>query len=130
MLFTIGFDVHDRVLYKADPFDGAALSRSGRPSKPRLITPLRGSRFSHYPRILDVRWFPCSGTYPMTYQLEVGIARPGSDNFGAHEDPQLLGQPYTILTLPGAQPGRVRVRGRNALGIGPWSDFVGFFFDV
>jgi hypothetical protein len=130
MLFTVGFDAQDRVLFKADPFGGATLSRTGRPSKARIITPLAGSRFSHYPRILDIRWFPCSGVYPIAYELEIGVAQPGSGRYNAHLDPRQIGQPFAMVTLPGAQPARVRVRGRNACGVGPWSDYAEFLFEV
>jgi hypothetical protein len=130
MLFVLGFDKNDRVWWKSDPFGGSPLSRSGKPSKPQIIAPRTGSSFDHYPRLLDVRWFPSSGVYPIVYELELGLSMPGGDQYRANIDPHRYGQPYALLSFPGAQPGRVRVRGRNARGVGAWSEYVEFAFEV
>jgi hypothetical protein len=130
MLFVLGFDKEDRVWWKSDPFGGTPLSRSSKPSKPRMITPQSGSAFEHYPRLLDVRWYPSSGVYPMAYELELGLSIPGSDEYHAQGDPRQYGQPYALISFQGAQAGRVRVRGRNAIGVGTWSDYAEFAFKV
>ena len=130
MLFVLGIDKQERVWWKSDPFGGSPLSLSGKPSKPKIIAPVRGSSLAHYPRLLDVRWFPCSGVYPIFYELELGLAMPGGAQYHAQTYPQLYGQPYALISFPGAQPGRVRVRGRNAKGTGQWSDSVEFTFQV
>ncbi len=62
--FLIGFDKQDRVFTKVDPF-GGVFSPDCRPSKPIIFTPPNNTRFSHYPRLVDVCWFPASGQYPM-----------------------------------------------------------------
>lgn len=130
MAFRLGFDAAGRVWWKVDPFGGGPLSRTGKPSKPRWITPQSGGRFAHFPRLLDARWFPSSGAYPLTYELEVGLGQSESTEYRGYVDPERYGQPYALLAFPGAQPGRLRVRGRNARGSGPWSDYREFTFDV
>jgi hypothetical protein len=117
------------VAFKCDPFGGEPLSRDGTPSRPRLIAPAPASRFSPYARVLDVRWFPCSGVYPLTYDLELGFAPPGTGAYQGWVEPQQYGQPYAVLDFPSSQPGRVRVRGRNARGVGPWSEYRHFTFE-
>ena len=37
--------------------------------------------------------------------------------------------PGAWFEFPGAQPGRIRVRGRNARGVGSWSEYVEFTFE-
>jgi hypothetical protein len=130
MLFVLGFNQEGRVWLKQDPFGGSPLSRTGKPSKPQIIAPQSASTFAHYPRLLDLRWIPSSGVYPLVYELEEGWGNPGSDRFRAAIDPRQHGQPFAMLSFAGAQPGRVRVRGRNAKGVGPWSDYVEFTFVV
>ena len=125
--FILGFDKDGKVLLKSDPFDNK-LSMDGTPSKPELIIPQEQARFSHFPRVVDVRWNPCSGAYPMTYEAEVGSAWPGTDNFEDREHSGRLDQPYFSLLFSGSQPGRVRVRARNDLGVSEWSDFRTFDF--
>src|SRR5690349_18738624 len=49
MRFLIGFDENDRVGSKEDPF-GGLFSTGREPSKPRLVLPQPGSRYTHYPR--------------------------------------------------------------------------------
>ena len=130
MRFLLGFKPDDRVWWKCDPFGGSALSRTGKPSKPKWITPQCGSRMKHFPRVLDIRWFPSSGVYPIVYELEVGLSALGSDKYRGYVHGQRYGQPYALISFPGAQPGRIRVRGRNARGVGHWSDYVDFTFEV
>lgn len=125
--FTIGFDEAARVWYVEDPFVGS-LSETGVPTAPQWITPVGHPTFDHYPRVLDLRWSPSSGEYPVVYELELGHGGPEEGRFGdAVVDDKIPG-PYTVQVFGGAQPGRARVRGSNHLGTGPWSDYKYFTF--
>lgn len=124
--FTVGFDKHERLWMKSDPF-GGELSRAGVPSKPRIITPIDGSVFQHFPRVLDVRWGPVSGNYPMTYEVEVAATNIENEYSIAASAREIPG-PYFLFSHVGAGNGRIRVRGCNAIGVGEWSDYVGFMF--
>ena len=76
MCFVVGIDQDDRVRWKCDPFGGTPLSRSGKPSKPRMITPRNGDAFEHYPRLLCalVSQF---GRLPDGLRVGVGRIRSG-----------------------------------------------------
>jgi hypothetical protein len=128
-MFTIGYDRDDRVWSVSDPF-GGSFSSDGKPSKPMLIIPQQRTRFDHYPRVVDVRWWPASGVYPIEYAVEGGIAQPGSDQYRDWAQDIGLLSPYCFLCFPGCQPCRVRVRGSNELGDGEWSDYRYFTFDI
>jgi len=126
--FYVGFDNQGRVVTRADPF-GGVFSPDGTPSQPMIFTPSNGAIFSHYPRIVDMRWYPVSGRYPMSYEVELGhcgliTGQPYRDRIIESE----LEFPYFVATFCGTQPGRFRVRGRNALGTGVWSDYRYFNF--
>ncbi len=71
--FVIGFDLDDKVFMKIDPFN-ERFSTDGLPTAPEIIIPTERIVFSHYPRILDCRWFPSSGVYPITYTVECGFS--------------------------------------------------------
>jgi hypothetical protein len=130
MCFALAFDSEDRVQWKHDPF-GGVVPTGVRPTKPRLVAPQHGSAHTHFPRLLDVRWTPSAGEYPIVYDLEVGLGWPADpESFRDHVEWQEYGQPYALIAFPGSQPGRLRVRGRNVHGTGPWSEFHVFRFDV
>jgi hypothetical protein len=125
--FCVGFDDTGRVFTKADPFDGE-FSPDGIPSKPKIFTPPSGAFFEHYPRIIDMRWYPVSGKYPVKYEIEIGHA---SEMIGPFHDRIVESElpfPYFVAQFGGSQPGRFRVRGRNALGTGEWSEYRYFDF--
>jgi hypothetical protein len=125
--FMVYFDIDGKVCGKSDPFDGV-FSTDGRPSKPRIIIPTEKQAFTHYPRIVDIRWFPCSGVYPLSYTVEIGT---GSKDWKFMRDEEYdsdLYSPYFVTTHAGTQPGRIRIRGRNSLGYGEWSDYRFFEF--
>ena len=130
--FTIGFDETDRVWTKQDPFAGR-FSLDGVPLAPQIISPLDNSKFAHYPRVLDIRWIPSSGAYPMTYTVETGHAIPHAPLprvYGQEICASELQAPHFVLSFCGSQPGRVRVKAKNALGESPWSEFRAFDFSV
>jgi hypothetical protein len=124
--FLIYFDQKGLVSIKEDPFRGE-ISENGVPTKPILISPIGGTLFSHYPRIIDVRWQPPAGEYPMKFEVEIGHGVPDGRYFDEIRERDLKSV-YYCFSFVGAQPGRLRVRARNSCGIGPWSDFVNFEF--
>jgi hypothetical protein len=130
--FLIGFDDNGRVWYKEDPF-GGVFSSDGLPSKPLIFTPAQDARFTHHPRLVDMRWQPVSGVYPMHYEVEVGFAAKHPDgkwDYSATVFEENLPFPYYVHDHGGDNPGRFRIRGVNKLGKGPWSDYRRFQFDT
>ena len=129
--FVLGFK-EERVFSKGDPFAGR-LSCDGLPTKPLVITPANNSVFDCYPphgtHLLDMRWHPVSGVYPMHYELECGVL----SNHGCNQTidyevcRQKIIMPYFISNRWAVgQRGCFRVRGVNKLGTGPWSDYRHF----
>jgi hypothetical protein len=126
--FVVVFDVNDRVCLKTDPFNGR-FSSDGRPMAPELIAPISGSLFAHYPRVVDMRWYPSSGVYPLFYTIEIGTGSPhGDDPFRDEVYASDLDCPFYMAEFRGAQPGRFRVKARNAHGDSEWSDYRYFAF--
>jgi len=116
-----------KVWSKEDPFGGVEISKDGVPSKPKLITPLDGTSFDHYPRYVDFRWYACSGDYPLTYEIQVDTEnRRGGGWFEGKNE--RISVPYLSYSHGGACGARWRVRGVNAKGAGPWSDYSYFQF--
>lgn len=116
-----------KVWSKEDPFGGVEISNDGLPTKPRLITPADGTLFNHYPRYVDLRWYASSGAYPMNYEIQVDTEnRRGGGWF--EENPERVNVPYFSYSHGGACGARWRVRGVNAKGAGPWSDYSYFQF--
>lgn len=116
-----------KVWSKEDPFGGVEISKDGLPSKPKLISPADGTAFNHYPRYTDLRWYACSGDYPMTYEVQIDTEdRRGGGWF--EEKPDTVNVPYISYSHGGACGARWRVRGVNTKGPGPWSDFSYFQF--
>jgi hypothetical protein len=132
--FLIGFDDDSKVWMKEDPF-GGVLSIDGKPSKPMIFTPTERTRFKHFPRLVDMRWQPVSGVYPMRYELQISSAgyHEKRRRFLYEEDNfrlEVVPFPYFIHQFVGDNPGRFRVRGVNRLGKGEWSDYRRFKFDT
>ncbi len=132
--FLIGFDDHGKVFSKIDPF-GGRFSTSGAPSIPEIIVPIENSTFLHFPRILDCRWLPCSGVYPMSYDFELGIGYPTApgeipSQYGSEWLETNLQIPFFMTSFGGAQPGRFRIKAKNELGESDWSEYRYFEFLV
>jgi hypothetical protein len=125
--FYVGFDCNRRVFTKADPF-GGIFSRDGKPSKPMIFTPPQGAVFGHYPWVLDMRWNPVSGKYPIWYEIETGHAIEAEGPYSSQVIESELPFPYYVMEHCGPQAGRFRVRGHNKLGRGEWSNFRYFDF--
>lgn len=128
-VFLIGYDENERVFRKIDPFMGK-LSLDGTPSIPEIIIPISRTAFSHYPRVLDCRWYPSSGEYPITYTIEESWAsplEPEKFNNPVELDTQIP-IPFYMLNFIGSCPGRIRVKARNRLGESEWSQYCYFSF--
>ncbi len=128
--FFVRYDEDGRVAEKGDPF-GGVFSIDGKPSKPQVLSPSPGTVFRHFPRILDIRWHPASGEYPIWYEIEMGSGPPFTAEKGEFHDKIIEPEcpfPYYVSQFSGDQPGRFRVRGVNARGKGAWSDYRYFDF--
>lgn len=123
--FMLWFDSCDRLAVIEHPF-GKQSPREGRPSRVVVHTPLPNSIFSHYPRYLDIRWSPSTGSYPMAYELQ--LQHEYRERFLDTEIVRDLRLLHHVLLFPGAQRGRLRVRAINSKGKGPWSPFSMFTF--
>jgi len=122
------FELHfsgNKLVSKSDPFNGR-FSIQTRPTSPLLITPLDGQVFKHYPRIMDFRWYPVSGEYPMSYIVEVGIKNMYSNEWLAHQ--RLTCIPYLNIDFAATNRGRWRVRAVNKHGMSDWSAYRYFEF--
>jgi hypothetical protein len=126
--FTIGFDENGFVFYKGDPF-GGRFSMDGSPVVPEIITPLDQSVFNHYPRVVDLRWYPSSGVYPVSYTCAIGHFCPLAELWSEHEtiDDGLISTFHTTVFV-GGQPGRIRLKATNAVGESDWSEYRYFRF--
>jgi hypothetical protein len=107
-----------------DPFAGH-FSTNGWPTTPQIITPRNGTRFTHTPNFLDLRWLPASGEYPMNYTIELRI----NTSTGGWVSRQYTTSDLALSVLfPGPRPGSWRIRANNRSGYGEWSEFNDFEF--
>ncbi len=126
--FLIGFDNQGKVFTKGDPFNGK-FSKDGTPTIPELIIPLNYSVFSHYPRILDIRWFPSSGVYPIEYSVRIELSSPDEpEEFWEMETEHDLPIPFYMTEFCSSSTGRFRVKAKNTVGESDWSDYRYFDF--
>ncbi len=127
-VFSIDFEPDsDRVFEIRDPF-GGRFSKDGVPTVPRLLVPPDGSSWSHYPPLLDLRWEPSSGVYPIRYEVGLSDVVPGSEEVADY-----VAVPLEICNVPhhtiiGSPKGRWRVRAHNRLGRSEWSEYRRYEF--
>ncbi|HJO93427.1 MAG TPA: hypothetical protein QF753_08500 [Victivallales bacterium] len=90
---------------------------------PKQISPAYGSRFSHYPRNMTLRWQSVKGAKTYTVQVQYNNSREWK-NFKIDKK---LRNPLYKLSFIGAQPGRWRVWAINSKGESgyksPWRNF-------
>lgn len=128
LAYIVWLDDGKKVNYLQTPFGGMT-PRNGLPGRPSIFLPQPNITFDHYPRILDIRWYAVVGTYPMEYEVEHDSGYAPEGTIIWHTSKTLkVRLPHMSLQHVGGQPGRVRVRGINAEGSGPWSDYVVFEF--
>lgn len=118
--YKIEFDLkNDKVVGIADPFEDG-ITTHGRPSIPRLVSPQQTAVFAcDFPHLLDLRWQPPSGEYPMTFEVEVERTWIGRST---HE----VSIPHHTIAHRGMNPGSWRVRAKNHHGTSNWSEFRTF----
>lgn len=77
-------------------------------ARPRLVSPLNGTEFSHYPRTTKLDWNPVSGA--VSYKIQIQYCSPAGCNVWAVNYPivSTIATDYTF-NFVGAQPGRWRV---------------------
>lgn len=132
----LSFDIRFQrglVTFIEDPFDGE-FSADGKPTRPRLLGPVETATYNHYPRLIDFRWYPSSGQYPMHYEIEVRSLgnREMFDNAAdPRDDPGEIFTsdiPYFAHNASGMGRHRWRVRAINELGTSHWSEWRDFIF--
>jgi hypothetical protein len=130
LVFTIRF-LQGKVFCLEDPFNGT-FSPDGTPTVPEPIWPENPPIFPHYPRWIDLRWYPSSGEYPMRYEVEIAELKfDGNPEVadGWITQVQASDIPYLAAEFDGMGLGRWRVRAINDKGIGEWSDYHLFVFE-
>jgi hypothetical protein len=129
------FDVyfHEGHVHSTEqPFDARdpTLLKYPAPSVPHITAPQDRQVFGHYPRIVDFRWQPSLGAYPMSYRLELSIGQPpyasvgrASNALGRYvvEGVFHVGIPYLCMQLPGKQSYQWRVQAMNEYGRSEWT---------
>lgn len=116
---------HNTVTALETPFGQAP--RNGAPSVPRIFLPQPDITFGHYPRILDIRWYPVTGTYPIHYEVEYESENGHSGTWFAVRT-MTATVPYLAMEHEGSNSGRLRIRAINKLGTSEWSDYLVFRF--
>ena len=102
----------------------------GVPSVPTPSLPQDNSRFTHSPRIVDLRWRLSTGDYPIKYEVQfksVDEANPDRETIG-----ELLSSdvPYLAVRAPSGWSKHMwRVRAANAGGMSDWSAWQTFYFE-
>jgi hypothetical protein len=126
--YWVWLDNNNMVRSFEAPF-GREAPRLGEPSVPIIFLPTNNARFSFYPRTLDIRWHPVTGTYPVSYEVQYESGdRTATGTQWVPTDSFVTSIPYIAIQHRGGQPGRIRVRSKNARGMSPWSEFVVFEF--
>jgi len=127
--FMIRFQ-HGKVFTIEDPFNGK-FSRDGTPTIPDPIWTDFPPVYRHYPRWIDLRWYPAAGTYPMRYEVEIGLLVSQGNAVVANDWRTIVlasDIPFVSSEFEAQGHGRWRVRAINEKGIGDWSDYRTFEF--
>lgn len=114
----------------------ARLSRDGRPTAPRLLTPYDNAVFTHTPSIVDFRWLPSCGEYPLEYvveftasDVEIDAASGTATHVWLDDRPSRRSTKLPHIALnPSSERCRWRVRAKNRLGTSDWSKYREFQF--
>lgn len=132
--FVIYFQ-RGRVVTWSSPFEPPS-SESGIPAAPTPVLPVDKMTFVSRVDVLDFRWQPPSGLYPMTFTLgyvggydtnivgKDGELTPKREWFAPEH--HFSGVPHLALANPGHEHWRWRLKARNSLGEGPWSTWQSF----
>jgi hypothetical protein len=124
----------DKVIGVRDPF-GGAVPTNGRPQTPILVLPDDKAVFKYYPAVVDFRWYPTPGLYPVEYVVDieyaVWITHPLAEAPGKGFEkakPRIVSVPYLATLAPYAES-RWRIKARNAVGESEWSDWRSFRYE-
>jgi hypothetical protein len=129
LMFRIWF-TRGKVWKVEDPFNGA-FSKDQTPTPPQPLGPNVAPAYTHYPRWLDLRWYPSSGQCPMRYEVEIGeLHLNGNPDVAGGWNTKVISSaiPYLAAEAEGAGQGRWRVRAVNSSGVSDWSDYCDFSF--
>jgi hypothetical protein len=128
-LFNVYFH-HGQVKMTEQPFDAddPTVLQFPKPSMPRLIYPSRMEKFHHYPRIVDFRWQPSVGAYPIRYCVDISVEHQTVDGQIEEEPIEQIKVdiPYLCTGLPGKGRYRWRVKAKNTHGESDWTKAVPF----
>jgi hypothetical protein len=120
-----------RLDFKDQPFDAndVTVFHSPKPSIPWIIYPNNSMQFRHYPRIIDCRWQPSIGEYPMAYQIEIAGIREYDDGneYNLYVEAR-VDLPYFCAMMPGKQNYQWRVKAVNEYGESEWTLYTKFNF--
>lgn len=118
-----------KVFEKWSPVHGAALSRSDRPSTPRIRSPEFATWVSRG-EILDLRWDISTGAYPIQYEVEtqsfLGDEPPtwasiqDDVNYEPDDEAQMVPIPHMAISAS-YDIERWRVRAKNQFGESDWT---------
>lgn len=127
--FSIIYEIQTKAVSQVDDPFGGHLSPDGKPTVPELITPKPGEQFSHYPRLVDYRWRPSSGEYPMRYEIQIRLDDFAHENWEHHTVARAqVNEPYFLNSFASSSRGRWRVRAINGKGTSDWSEERQFSF--
>lgn len=118
---------------KHEPF-GGELSKDGKPTAPLQIAPADRTAFNHYPPLVDLRWRPSSGEYPIVYIVETENAQSekldGKDSLVYWVKRQYRSDcPYQAISFDGIRVSRWRVMAVNKKGQSAWTEWRYFRFE-
>lgn len=116
--FAVSFD-NGKVSQIENPFNGK-FSTDGSPTTSSIIYPKSNATFSHLPRNIDLRWYPASGKYPMTYKVEIATSTSSKE--------ETTTQPSLTTSIAKAGNVRWRIKAINNQGESAWSKFHAFRF--
>jgi hypothetical protein len=130
-----------RVVEKHQPFDLADMTvlDDPKPSVPVIIYPEDGRIFKHHPRVIDCRWQPSVGDYPLSYIIEIskhqqsfveenGLLR--KDIIYRQINRTSVELPYYSTALPGKSGYSWRIKAVNHHGESEWTSPATFTFEV
>ena len=118
-VFAIEFQ-NGEVVQISSPFDGP-LSTDGKPTTPSPFAPAFRAKIGYFPRIVDFRWTPSSGQYPMEYQIEIDHQLDPSRYISMCR--KTLSTVHLAYSYGSMGTGRWRVRAKNKIGESDWTDY-------
>ncbi len=125
--FSVRF-TQGKVEYIDDHFGVKALDPSVKISVPVPLWPESEVIYSHYPRIIDLRWWASVGEGSITYEIQVDHKYMGKWSTTRSTVYKNIQSVSTTLSFTGKQPGRWRIRATNGKDKSKWSKYQMFVF--